>query len=230
MNDIIIPILVPTIAALLAALVTAYVQIRTEQIKSEHSEQTTQHPKRKSQHPNRTIKSELQKINWWITLLVTFLVGSVTVFFVYRSIFMTDTNCSSSSFQSDYTNCWRCTCGKAFDNNLDTRWASQWSDNEWIIRDLGTPKLIDTVVLQWELAYGKAYTIDVSTDELSWTTVYTQTNGKGGVETITFPPVVAQYVRMKGISRGTKYDTPDGRPFGYSLWEFQIYQTGNIVK
>ena len=71
------------------------------------------------------------------------------------------------------------------------------------------------MVLKWENAYGKAYTIQVSNDETNWTTAYTQTNGAGGTETLTFPTVTGRYIRMYGTVRGTVW--------GYSLYEFQVF-------
>jgi hypothetical protein len=51
---------------------------------------------------------------------------------------------------------------------------------------------------------------------VDWSHVaYDQKDGKGGIEDITFPAVTARYVRMYGTQRNTAY--------GYSLFEFQIY-------
>jgi len=103
----------------------------------------------------------------------------------------------------------------AVDGNLSTRWSSNFVDPSWLQIDLGSGLLINKVVLYWEAAYGKAYLIQVSNDEQTWTTVYTQTAGKGGVETLTFPAVVDRYIRLYGTARATTY--------GYSLYEFQVY-------
>lgn len=96
-----------------------------------------------------------------------------------------------------------------------TRWASQSSDPQWISVDIGKVTNIDRVVLNWEAAYGKAYQIQVSTNGLNWTDVYSITNGDGGIDNISFAPTDARYVRMYGTQRGTT--------FGYSLWEFEVY-------
>jgi hypothetical protein len=96
-----------------------------------------------------------------------------------------------------------------------TRWASESSDPQWVQVDLGSVKNVDRVVLNWETAYGKAYQIQVSNDAAQWTEVYRTTEGKGGVEDISFAATKARYVRMQGTQRGTG--------FGYSLWEFQVY-------
>lgn len=102
----------------------------------------------------------------------------------------------------------------AVDNNPDTRWASDWSDHQWIYVDLGEVHNISEVVLNWEAAYGQSYEIQVSDDAVSWTTLYITTEGAGGVEVITLSGS-GRYVRLLGTERGT--------PWGYSLWEFEIY-------
>jgi polygalacturonase len=79
-----------------------------------------------------------------------------------------------------------------------------------------TPKTnLAEVKLYWEAAYGKSYQIQVSDDASQWTDEYSTTNGKGGIETVTFNEVNARYVRMYGTERATKY--------GYSLWELEVY-------
>jgi hypothetical protein len=106
----------------------------------------------------------------------------------------------------------------ASDCNSTSRWSSDWDDDEWIALEFGKPATIDSAVLKWEAAYGKAYTLDVSDDGTTWTPVYTQTNGDGGKDEIHFPLTTARYVRMHGLQRGTE--------FGYSLWEFEVYRGG----
>ncbi|MFH1784759.1 MAG: discoidin domain-containing protein [bacterium] len=101
------------------------------------------------------------------------------------------------------------------DGNTQTRWASAWSDPQWIYVDLEATYSIDQVVLNWESAYGRAYNIDISYDASNWTSVYSTTSGNGGVDTITFTPTDARYVRMYGTQRATEW--------GYSLWEFEVY-------
>lgn len=102
----------------------------------------------------------------------------------------------------------------AVDGNSTTRWASQFSDAQWIYVDLGSAMPINGVVLHWEAAYGKAYNIQVSNDATNWTTVLSITNGDGGYDDL---PISAsgRYVRMQGVTRGTGY--------GYSLWSFEVY-------
>jgi len=103
----------------------------------------------------------------------------------------------------------------AVDGKGSTRWSSLYSDPQWIHVDLGAIYPIDHVVLKWETAYGKAYQIQVSTDATTWTTMFSETNGNGGTDDITFASANARYVRVYGMKRGTQW--------GYSLWEFEVY-------
>jgi hypothetical protein len=106
---------------------------------------------------------------------------------------------------------------QAFDGNPGTRWSSQYSDLQWIEVDLGSTYNITHVVLNWEAAYGRAYQIQVSTDDTNWTTIYSTTTGQGGFEDLTGLSGTGRYVRMYGTQRGTQW--------GYSLWEFEVYGT-----
>ena len=101
------------------------------------------------------------------------------------------------------------------DGNSNTRWSSTYADPAWISINLGAPKTIDGVRLNWEVAYGRAYRIEVSNDGSNFTSVYSTTAGDGGYDDISFAPTTAQYVRMYGTQRATSY--------GYSLWEFEVY-------
>ena len=81
---------------------------------------------------------------------------------------------------------------------------------------------INHVVLNWEVAYGKDYRIEVSMDGTTWNPVFSVTNGNGGIDDLVFGATNARYVRMWGTTRGT--------PYGYSLYEFEIYgATGDTV-
>jgi hypothetical protein len=105
--------------------------------------------------------------------------------------------------------------GYAFDGHYGTRWGSTYADPAWIQVDLGSSRRVDGAQLAWEVAYGRAYTIEVSTDGSSWSEVYRTTAGDGGMDRMDFPATTARYVRMHGTQRGTKW--------GYSLWEFEVY-------
>ncbi|MFF2569047.1 discoidin domain-containing protein [Streptomyces sp. NPDC058084] len=103
----------------------------------------------------------------------------------------------------------------AVDGDLTgTRWASQWSDAQWLQVDLGARADISRVVLNWEGAYGKAYDIQLSDNGTDWRTVRSVTAGDGGTDELTVSGT-GRYVRLQGVTRATGY--------GYSLWEFRVY-------
>lgn len=105
----------------------------------------------------------------------------------------------------------------ATDGTSATRWSSAYSDPQWIQVDLGSEQTIGRVSQAWETAYGKAYQIQVSDGGSNWTTVYTQTGGSGGTETLTGYTATGRFLRVLGTARGTQW--------GYSLWSLQVYPT-----
>jgi beta-glucosidase len=102
----------------------------------------------------------------------------------------------------------------AVDGNTSTRWASAFSDPQWLQVDLGATATIDRVVLTWEAAYGTAFQIQTSVDATTWAPVYSTTTGTGGTQTLAVTGS-GRYVRLLGTARANGY--------GYSLWEFQVY-------
>jgi endoglucanase len=119
---------------------------------------------------------------------------------------------ASSSSNEDST----LTPGKAVDGSTSTRWASlEGVDPQWLSVDLGATYAIKRVKLVWEAAYGKSYRIEVSNDGSAWTQVYSTTSGDGGTDDLTGLSASGRYVRVYGTARGT--------PYGYSLWEFEVY-------
>jgi hypothetical protein len=106
----------------------------------------------------------------------------------------------------------------ATDGNLSTRWSSAFSDPQWLEVDLGSVSTICQVTLAWEAAYATAFQIQVSSDNSTWTTIYSTTTGTGGTQTLSVSGS-GRYIRMYGTARATQY--------GYSLWEFEVFGTGS---
>jgi beta-glucanase (GH16 family) len=102
----------------------------------------------------------------------------------------------------------------ATDGNTGTRWSSAFSDPQWLQVDLGQTYNISQVTLNWEAAYARAFQIQTSNDGASWTTIYSTTTGTGGVQNLAVNGS-GRYIRMYGTQRAT--------PYGYSLWEFQVF-------
>ncbi|TYP74737.1 discoidin domain-containing protein [Paenibacillus methanolicus] len=107
----------------------------------------------------------------------------------------------------------------AVDGSTSTRWSSAYADQQYITVDLGSQQTVAKVVLRWELAYAKQFQVQTSADNVSWTTVYSNYNGTGGVNSITFSPVTARYVKVYLIQRATAY--------GFSLYELEAYASAS---
>jgi hypothetical protein len=106
----------------------------------------------------------------------------------------------------------------AVDGNTGTRWSSAFSDPQWIYVDLQATYNLTEVKLNWENAYATSYQIQVSSNAVDWTAIYSTTTGAGGIQDLTGLSGTGRYVRMYGTVRKTGY--------GYSLWEFEVY--GNV--
>ncbi|RZL05199.1 MAG: discoidin domain-containing protein [Hymenobacter sp.] len=111
----------------------------------------------------------------------------------------------------------------AFDSSYSTRWGSTVNLNAASLYvDLGGKSTLSRVYLVWETAYGADYTIDVSDDAQTWTTVYSVVDNTLHFNEITFAkPASGRFIRMNGTQRGNP-----GADFGFSLYEFQV--TGTV--
>jgi hypothetical protein len=105
----------------------------------------------------------------------------------------------------------------AVDGDTTTRWSSTYSDNQWIVVDLGTNYKISKIALNWESACGKDYLVQTSTDNVNWTTQTTVTgNTTAGLLNYSYASTPsARYVRVLGTARATGW--------GYSLYELSVY-------
>ncbi len=104
--------------------------------------------------------------------------------------------------------------GNVTDGDLTTRWASDWSDPQWIQVDLGSVQTFRHLQLVWETAYAKSYSVQVSDNGTTWRSIYSTTTGDGGVDDFDLGGS-GRYVRVNGTQRGTQW--------GYSLYEFGVH-------
>lgn len=116
---------------------------------------------------------------------------------------------TDASTQAAYSNL-------SVDGSLSTRWGSDPLDDQWYSIDLGSVESINKVVIDWEGAYDSAYAIQLSSDGVTYTTVYATTTSTGGTNIIVFPLTDARYVKILCITRAT--------PYGSSFWEVGVYQ------
>jgi hypothetical protein len=86
----------------------------------------------------------------------------------------------------------------------------------WWYVDLGEKAKFQTITINFEVAFGKEFNIQVSDDAQAWKTVIEVKDGKEGENTIKLPaPVEARYVKYQGVKKGSDY--------GQSFFEFGVY-------
>ncbi|MFG2822414.1 family 20 glycosylhydrolase [Kitasatospora sp. NPDC048365] len=109
----------------------------------------------------------------------------------------------------------------ATDGDPATRWASAYSDPQWIQVDLGSSKAVGRVVLRWEAAYSRAFQLQLSDDATTWRTLYSTSTGTGGVQDLGGLSGSGRYLRLYSTQRGTTY--------GNSLYELEAYAPGGLA-
>ncbi len=100
------------------------------------------------------------------------------------------------------------------DGKTNTRWASEYQDNQWIMVDLLGPVTITDIRIHWHTDYAVSYRVEVSLDGIEWQIAHDQPNGKGKIEDI---PIAStgRYVRLVLHKRL--------RTYGFSLWELMVF-------
>jgi hypothetical protein len=114
----------------------------------------------------------------------------------------------------------------AVDGRRETRWASASllpgqpgaaaiSDEAWLKVDLEQGREVSRMVLLWDSAYAKSYTVEISSDGVEWHEAYRTDSGDGRMDVIELKPAAARWVRL-GCRK-------PALPSGYSLWELQVF-------
>jgi hypothetical protein len=107
---------------------------------------------------------------------------------------------------------------KAIDSSLTTRWSSQFSDPQWFTIDLGVKQFISAVVLDWENAASRNYTIQVADAQNGpWQLIHAKVGAPNGprVDTIEGLNAQGRFVKLTSTARTTQY--------GISLFDVQIF-------
>jgi preprotein translocase subunit SecD len=102
------------------------------------------------------------------------------------------------------------------DGDVSTRWSSLNFDNQWYKVDLASTQTVGRVDIKWEGAYASDYALQVSTDDVNYTTVFSTTTSTGGDVSHTFTPVDARYVKILLNIRAL--------PYPFSFYEFEVYK------
>ena len=116
------------------------------------------------------------------------------------------------------------------DDDLETRWESRQADPQFFTIELSQVQKVGGIQLFWEAAASKNYTIQASTDNQNWQTIFTRTGGNGGrdnlvpgtdagLESISFNQAVdAKYIKLYSSKRATGY--------GVSVFEVKLFGEG----
>lgn len=104
----------------------------------------------------------------------------------------------------------------AIDDSMRTRWASDWTNQEYITFELSSRATVSGIQLKFENGYDALYDIQVSDDGKNFKTVKTVMIEEMNAPEVTvkFDPVKARYVRFQGIQRNNRY--------GYSIYDANI--------
>jgi hypothetical protein len=118
----------------------------------------------------------------------------------------------------------------AVDRKLGTRWESVFMvDPQWIYVDFGAPVFMNRVQIAWEAACGASYDLQTSNDKAAWTTMKSITGNTSGGPAPTDWSTAADHQGFTGVGR---YMRVYGKsrclaPYGYSIWEMQVYGDTN---
>jgi transcriptional regulator CtsR len=123
-------------------------------------------------------------------------------------------NKPATAFSTSGTN----VASRAVDGSASTFWRSgSLTSNpvNWLRVDLQTVQTVSRVVVNWRSSfYATNYQIQVSTDDVNWTSVLTDNAGNGGIDNVSFAAVSARYVRVHMTTANST---------SYRINEFEVY-------
>ncbi|MWV42668.1 family 20 glycosylhydrolase [Paenibacillus sp. HJL G12] len=116
----------------------------------------------------------------------------------------------------------------AVDGNMGTRWSSAKTDDQWFVVDMGETKNIGQVAIHWQTP-AKTYKIYTSVDGEHWDNIRNDDgliDCSGGKDVLDFPSRPARFVKFQGVERAPV----EGIYYGYSFYEFQVFEEDPIAK
>lgn len=137
----------------------------------------------------------------------------------------------------------------ATDGKLNTQWGAEANlSDQWLDVDLGKNADIYEIEIDWQnnASYGVVYDVLVSDDEVEWKTIFSETEGDGGIETEVlmkggeavdytyFKDMISglegsgRYVRIAIKYSKSQYDSSEKLGWGASIREIKIYGIGGI--
>lgn len=101
------------------------------------------------------------------------------------------------------------------DGSLETRWSSEFGDDQWVIVDLLEATDICAIRLYWESAFAKDFQLSVSTDGRNFKSIYRNRKNTQRTQHINISTVKARYIKLSCHTRATEW--------GFSLYELKVY-------
>ncbi len=103
----------------------------------------------------------------------------------------------------------------AFDNDPQTRWASQTNrNNDFLLIDFGKTLPVTNIIIVWEAAFAKEYEILISENQTNWQTIAKVTEGNGGTSSHNNLNANGRYLKINCLKYGP-------HPL-YSIWEVKF--------
>ena len=114
----------------------------------------------------------------------------------------------------------------ANDGDIDTYWASKFTDDEWLMIDLEDEYRLTNAVFNWQLASPKDYDVQISFTGDKWVTVDSKTNMPEGYRTdeIDLTGYEARYIKIVFKERNTVI----GNLYGYSIMDMRVYGSQKV--
>lgn len=106
----------------------------------------------------------------------------------------------------------------AIDEHLSSRWSSRYSDEQWLILDLGSAQRFARLYLVWELAHAADYAVYTSDDKKKWKLHHRERQSDGFVDVIDRKGR-GRYLKIQGIKRAK---VEGHELYGYSLFDVTI--------
>ncbi|ACU60275.1 glycosyl hydrolase [Chitinophaga pinensis] len=112
------------------------------------------------------------------------------------------------------------TDGRYFGIHLSGSTTAELQGQQYVRIDLGSVQTITKVKLNWETAFAKGYAIQVSSNGTTWSTVASEVNGNGGLDSLSFN-TSGRYIKLALGEKGSIY--------AYSLWEMEVFNGATLL-
>lgn len=126
------------------------------------------------------------------------------------------------------------TASSSVDGNMATSWDSNQSDPQTWQVDLGSSKTFNAIVIYWEGAYAKTFTIEAGNDvdgetgyltggtPIATVTGQTLTGSFPYKQVIPVNSTTARYIKFTGTKRAND-------AWSYRIWEFEVYNDASLT-